>query len=236
MIGVSQKMANDESLLGRLPFFSKIEPDDLKELFSLLKRRTYRQSETIFHKDDAGSTMYIISEGTVKVSVPSELGNEMILAILSSGDHFGELSLFDNKPRSATVTAAGATEVYVLYHDDFINFINKHPRVAINIISTLSERLRRADNLIEDVVFLDIPARLAKKLLELSRSHGKKKPDGSVEVDLRLTQQDIANMLGTTRESVNRQLVAFQDRGLISIDRQRITILKPLDLEKRINY
>lgn len=215
---------------------SKVEPDDLRELSGLLRRRSYRAGETIFHKDDAGSTMYVISEGTVKVSVPSELGNEMILAILSNGDHFGELSLFDNKPRSATVTAASVTEVYILHHDDFINFINKHPRVAINIISSLSERLRRADNLIEDVVFLDIPARLAKKLIELSRSHGKEKPDGSVEIDLRLTQQDIANMLGTTRESVNRQLVAFQDRGLITIDRQRITILKPAELEKRIYY
>ncbi len=229
-------MANDESLLAKIPFLSKVEPENLKELFGLLKRRTYRAGETIFHKDDAGSTMYIISEGTVKVSVPSEIGNEMILAILSSGDHFGELSLFDNKPRSATVTAAGPTEVYVLYHDDFINFIGKYPRIAINIFSTLSERLRRADNMIEDVVFLDIPARLAKKLLELSRSHGKPKPEGSVEIDLRLTQQDIANMLGTTRESVNRQLVAFQDRGLITIDRQHITILKPAELEKRISY
>ena len=190
-------MANDESLLAKIPFLSKVEAGDLKELFTLLKRRTYRQNETIFHKDDAGSTMYVIGEGTVKVSVPSEVGNEMILAILSAGDHFGELSLFDSKPRSATVTAASATEVYVLYHDDFIKFVNKHPNVAINIISSLTERLRKADNLIEDVVFLDIPARLAKKLLELSRTHGKGKPDGSVEIDLRLTQQDIANMLGT---------------------------------------
>ncbi len=227
-------MPSDETLLATLPLFDKLQPEELKELFTRLKRRNYRHGEIIFHKDDNGSTMYIIADGSVKISVPSERGEEIILSILGRGESFGELSLFDSKPRSATVTCAGATEVFVLFRDDFIDFVTKHPRLAINIISSLSQRLRRTDNLVEDVVFLDIPARLAKKLLELSRSHGKIHPDGSVEIELRLTQLDIANMLGTTRESVNRQLVAFQERGFITIDRQRITLLKPVELEKRI--
>jgi CRP/FNR family transcriptional regulator/CRP/FNR family cyclic AMP-dependent transcriptional regulator len=228
-------MATDGvSLLAKLPFFEKLQPEELQELYSRLKRRTYRPNETIYHKDDAGSTMYIIVEGTVKVSVPSEVGTEMILTMLTTGDFFGELSLFDGKPRSASVTSAGITEVFVLYRDDFLEFIHKHPSIAIHVISTLCHRLRRTDNLVEDVVFLDIPARLAKKLLELSQTHGKKLPNNAVEIELRLTQQDIASMLGTTRESVNRQLVAFQERGFISIDRQRITLLKPAELEKRI--
>jgi CRP/FNR family transcriptional regulator, cyclic AMP receptor protein len=227
-------MTSDETLLARLPFFTQLQPEELQELTNRLKRRTYRPGETIFHKDDAGTTMYIIHEGTVKISVPSEVGSEMILSILSNGEFFGELSLFDGKPRSATVTSAGPTEVFVLHRDDFIDFVSKHPHVSLGIISALSNRIRRTDNLVEDVVFLDIPARLAKKLLELSRSHGKKLANGAIQVELRLTQQDIANMLGTTRESVNRQLVAFQERGFISIDRQRITILKSAELEKRI--
>jgi len=227
-------MASDETLLATLPLFAELRSEELRELFTRLKRRTYRHGEIIFHKDDSGSTMYILAEGSVKISVPSELGNEIILSMLGSGESFGELSLFDGKPRSATVTCVGPTEVFVLYRDDFIDFVTKHPRLALNIIASLSQRLRRTDNLVEDVVFLDIPARLAKKLLELSRSHGKEKPDGSLEIELRLTQLDIANMLGTTRESVNRQLVAFESRGFITIDRQRITLLKPLDLEKRI--
>ncbi|HEX2914452.1 MAG TPA: Crp/Fnr family transcriptional regulator [Chloroflexia bacterium] len=227
-------MSSDEILLSRLPFFAQLQHEELQELSGRLKKRTYRPGETIFHKDDAGTTMYIINEGTVKVSVPSEVGTEMILSILSSGDFFGELSLFDGKPRSATVTSSGTTEVFVLHREDFIDFVSKHPKVSLQIISALSSRIRRTDTLVEDVVFLDIPARLAKKLLELSRSHGKKLPTGSIEIDLRLTQQDIANMLGTTRESVNRQLVAFQERGFISIDRQRITVIKPGELEKRI--
>ena len=229
-------MAYDETLLVGLPFFAQMQPEELHELFTRLKRRNYRSGETIFHKDDAGTTMYIISEGTVKISVPSEIGSEMILSILSAGDFFGELSLFDGNPRSATAISSGLTEVFVLHRDDFIDFVNKHPMVSLNIIRALSARIRRTDNLVEDVVFLDIPARLAKKLLELSQSHGKKQPNGALEIELRLTQQDIANMLGTTRESVNRQLVAFQERSFISIDRQRITVLKPVELEKRINY
>lgn len=227
-------MASDETLLATLPLFAQLQPEELRELFSHLKRRSYRHGEVIFHKDDSGSTMYIIAQGSVKISVPSELGNEIILSILSSGESFGELSLFDNRPRSATVTCAGPTEVFVLYRDDFIAYVNRHPRLALNIIESLSNRLRRTDNLVEDVIFLDIPARLAKKLLELSRTHGKKNPDGSVEIELRLTQLDIAYMLGTTRESVNRQLMAFEQRGFIALDRSRITILKPTELEKRI--
>ncbi len=229
-------MASDETLLASLPFFAQMQAEELHELFAHLKRRNYRPNETIFHKDDAGTTMYIINEGTVKISVPSEVGSEMILSILGSGDFFGELSLFDGNPRSATAISAGPTEVFVLHREDFIDFVSKHPRVSLGVIRALSGRIRRTDNLVEDVVFLDIPARLAKKLLELSRTHGKKQPNGTVEIELRLTQQDIANMLGTTRESVNRQLVNFQERGFISIDRQRITVLKPLDLEKRISY
>lgn len=227
-------MATDEALLSRLPFFAGLKAEELAELAGRLKRRTYRAGETIFHKDDAGTTMYIIHEGTVKISVPSEVGTEMILSILSTGDFFGELSLFDAKPRSATVTSAGQTEVFVLHREDFIDFVSKHPKVSLRIIEALSNRIRRTDNLVEDVVFLDIPARLAKKLLELTRSHGKKLENGGIEIELRLTQQDIANMLGTTRESVNRQLVAFAERGFISIDRQRITVLKPSELERRI--
>lgn len=227
-------MASDETILATLPFFAKMQPEELHDLFARLKRRTYRAGETIFHKDDAGTTMYIISEGTVKISVPSEVGNEMILSILSSGDFFGELSLFDGKPRSATVTSSGPTEVFVLHRDDFIEFVGKHPRVSLGIISALSKRIRLTDTLVEDVVFLDIPARLAKKLLELSRTHGKLMPNGSLDIELRLTQQDLANMLGTTRESVNRQLVTFQERGFIKIDRQRISVIKASELEKRI--
>ena len=227
-------MSAEENVLANLPFFAHLQVEELRELATRVKRRSYRHGETIYHKDDAGSTMYIIVDGTVKVSVPSEVGTEMILSILCKGDFFGELSLFDGKPRSATVSCVGSAEVLIIYRDDFLDFISKHPKIAVHIISSLSERIRRTDNLVEDVVFLDIPARLAKKLLELSENYGKKLPNGSVEIDLRLTQQDIANMLGTTRESVNRQLVAFQERQFITIDRQRITLLKPAELEKRI--
>ncbi|MEI7557172.1 Crp/Fnr family transcriptional regulator [Candidatus Chlorohelix sp.] len=227
-------MPNEENFLASIPFFASIAADELKDLVARVKRRVYKHGETIYHKDDAGSTMYVIVDGTVKVSVPSESGAEMILAILCKGDFFGELSLFDGKPRSATVTSVGPADVLTIYRDDFIDFLKKHPMVAVNVIATLSQRIRLTDALVEDVVFLDIPARLAKKLLELSNSYGKQKSDGSIEIELRLTQQDIANMLGTTRESVNRQLVAFQERNYIAIDRQRITLIKPDELAKRI--
>jgi CRP/FNR family transcriptional regulator/CRP/FNR family cyclic AMP-dependent transcriptional regulator len=213
--------------------FADLPESRLDELVQLVRRRTFQRAETIFHKGDPGTGLYLITNGQVKVVVPSETGEEALLTILESGDLFGELALFDGLPRSATVVALQKTEVLLLRREDFLAFVDRNPDVAIALLAVLSRRLRATNELIEEAVFLDVPGRLAKRLLDLAERHGKQTEQG-VEIELKLTQQELAAMIGATRESVNKQLGWLRDHGLIQLDRQRITVLRPEELRKRI--
>jgi CRP/FNR family transcriptional regulator/CRP/FNR family cyclic AMP-dependent transcriptional regulator len=221
--------------LAQVPLFAELPPDRLRELAQMCRRRVYQRGETIFHKGDPGSGLYILTGGQVKIVLPSETGEEALLAVLEAGDFFGELALFDGLPRSATVVAVQNAEVLVLHRDDFLGFVARNPEVAIALFGVLSRRLRAADELIQDAVFLDVPGRLAKRLLELAERHGRQTPQG-IAIELKLTQQDLAAMIGATRESVNKHLGWMRDRRLIALDRQRITVLRPDELRKRIYY
>ncbi|HWP29356.1 MAG TPA: Crp/Fnr family transcriptional regulator [Chloroflexota bacterium] len=221
--------------LRQVPLFAELPPERIQELAQMVRRRTYHRGETIFHKGDPGSGLYILTGGQVKIVLPSETGEEALLAVLEAGDFFGELALFDGLPRSATVVAVQNAEVLVLHRDDFLGFVARNPEVAIALFGVLSRRLRAADELIQDAVFLDVPGRLAKRLLELAERHGRQTPQG-IAIELKLTQQDLAAMIGATRESVNKHLGWMRDRRLIALDRQRITVLRPDELRKRIYY
>lgn len=211
--------------LSRLPIFAALRANDQLNLASKAYRKSFRQGDIIFSKGDPGLTLYIIVSGMVKIALPSEDGGEALLAILVPGEFFGELSLFDGQPRSASAVAMAPTETVVLHREEFLSFIKEHPSVVLPILSVLSTRLRGADDVISDCVFLDIPARVAKKLVELSETFGHDVEDG-VEIDLRLRQQELASMVGTTRESVNRALSLLESSGAIRLDRQKITVLK----------
>jgi len=222
-----------ERLLRQVALFAELAPDRLEQLAQLVRRRTYHRNETIFHKGDPGNGLYMITNGQVKVVLPSETGEEAVLAVLEAGDFFGELALFDGLPRSATVVTVQNAEVLLLHRDDFLEFVARNPETAIALFAVLSRRLRATDELIEDAIFLDVPGRLAKRLLDLADRHGKK-TDVGVEIDLKLTQQDLAAMVGATRESVNKHLGWMRDHRLIQLDRQRIVLLRPDELRKRI--
>ena len=211
--------------LSRLPIFAALNLNERLSLAGKAYRKSFRSGDIIFSKGDPGHTLYIIESGMVKISLPSEDGGEALLALLLPGEFFGELSLFDGEPRSASAIAMEATETVVLHREEFLSFISEHPSVVIPILSVLSSRLRGADDVISDCVFLDIPARVAKKLVELADTFGHN-VQGGVEIDLRLRQQELANMVGTTRESVNRALSLLEQSGAIRLDRQRITILQ----------
>jgi CRP/FNR family transcriptional regulator/CRP/FNR family cyclic AMP-dependent transcriptional regulator len=214
-----------ERLLGQMVLFA--------ELAQMVRRRTYHRGETIFHKGDPGNSLYFITDGQVKVVLPSETGEEMILGVLETGDLFGELALFDGLPRSATMVAVQNTDVLLLYRDDFLGFVGRNPEVAVALLGVLSRRLRATNEWMEDAIFLDVPGRLAKRLLDLADRHGKQ-TDRGVEITLKLTQQDLAAMVGATRESVNKHLGWMRDHRLIELDRQRVILLRPAELRKRI--
>ena len=217
------------SFLEKVPLFASLKPTDRADLASLTQVHKYQKGDTIFYQEDPGSTFYIITSGQVKITVNSSEGGEAILAILTDGDFFGELSLLDQQPRSANVVAMLDTETIVLHRSDFLNFLNTHHELAIEMLAALSRRLREADISIEDAVFLDLPARLAKRLLELGERHGVRTSRG-IEIGLRLTQQDMAALVGASRVAVNKQLNFFRIKGLIDINKQQFIITRPEEL------
>jgi CRP/FNR family transcriptional regulator/CRP/FNR family cyclic AMP-dependent transcriptional regulator len=223
----------DAAFLARVPLFASLKPALLDELAGKLTPRSYRRGEVIFHQDDPGSAMHIVKSGQVKIATTSPEGEEVIIAILKNSDFFGDLSLLDDKPRSANAVAMEATQTLMLRRGDFMDMLDQHHEMVGTVLTSLSERLRRTDQLLEDAVFLDLPARLSKRLLELAQKHGVK-TDKGLEIDLRLTQQDLAAALGVTRVALNKHLGRLQDEDLISLERKRIIITRPEDLRKRV--
>ena len=211
-------------LLARVPLFASLKPAHLNDIAGMLVLRSYRRGETIFHKDDAGSALHIVRSGRVKISMPSAEGEEAILAILTEGDFFGELAILDGKPRSATAIAMEATSTYTIDRFDLLKALRAEPEMAMEILSTLSERLRRTNLLVEEAFFLDVRSRMARQLLEWAEKHGVETDEG-VRIDVRITQHDLASAIGATRESVNRHLGQLQDWGLISISGHHIHLL-----------
>ena len=220
--------------LRRVALFAPLTADQIAELARMARRQRFGRDEVIFYQGDPGDSFYVILSGQVKVSVSSPEGQEAILVMLDTGESFGELALLDEQPRSATIEATRPTEVVVMRKDEFHRLIQHHPDIALSLLRVMTKRLRDTDQLVQDAAFLDVAERLAKKLLALVDSHGRASERG-IDLDIHLTQQDLAAMIGATRESVNKQLGAFRDRGILSVDRQRITILKPDALRARVS-
>jgi CRP/FNR family transcriptional regulator/CRP/FNR family cyclic AMP-dependent transcriptional regulator len=153
--------------------------------------------------------------------------------VFGKGEYFGEFSLFDGLPRSADAITLERTECYTLQRSDFDNVILKNPKIALKLLEALTRRLRSTDQMVEDLIFLDVYGRVAKKLLELAETHGTPTEDGN-RIDVRLTQQELASMVGASRESVNKVMGYFTDKKILSTDKHRITIHRPNDLKRRI--
>lgn len=223
----------ETSYFKQVSFFADLPEEELQALSPITKRRTFRAGEVIFHRDDPGQVLYMIKEGKVKICIISPDGQEVSLAVFGKGEYFGEFALLDGLPRSTDAVALEKVECYTLQRSDFHNTIKKNPKIAILILEALSKRLRNTNQMVEDLIFLDVYGRVAKKLLELADAHGVKTDDG-VRIDVRLTQQELASMVGASRESVNKVLGYFTDKNFISTDKHRITIHNTNDLKRRI--
>ncbi len=223
----------ETSYFKRVSIFADLPDEDIQALSSVAKRRTFRAGEVIFHRDDPGQVLYIIKDGKVKICIISPDGQEVSLAVLGKGEYFGEFALLDGLPRSTDAVALEKVECYTLQRSDFHNAILKNPKIAILVMEALIKRLRNTDQMVEDLIFLDVYGRVAKKLLELADAHGDKVDDG-VCIDVRLTQQELASMVGASRESVNKVLGYFTDKNFISTDKHRITLHRMADLKRRI--
>jgi CRP/FNR family cyclic AMP-dependent transcriptional regulator len=223
----------ETSYLKQVSLFANLADEDLHELMNAAKRRAFRSGEVIFHRDDPGQVLYMIKDGKVKICIISPDGQEISLAVFGKGECFGEFALLDGLPRSADAIALEKVECYTLQRSDFHNAIMKNPKIAIQVLEALTKRLRNTDNMVEDLIFLDVYGRVAKKLLELADAHGIKTDDG-VRIDVRLTQQELASMVGASRESVNKVMGYFTEKDFISTDKHRITLHRIADLKRRI--
>lgn len=213
--------------LATVPLLSRIPPDELRRFGELTREKQYPKGSVILFEDDPGDSLFIVRSGRVKVVLVAEDGREVILGVLGVGEHFGELSLIDDQPRSAHVIAMEDASLLVLRRDDFRRRVESNPSVAWALLAELSRRLRRADGKIGGLVLLDVPGRIARLLLDVADE------GGTPTIDKPLTHQIIAQMIGASRETVSRTMREFQDAGLIGVEHRRITIQDRARLKTR---
>jgi CRP-like cAMP-binding protein len=220
-------------LLRRISLFESLGAAELSALATFLRRRRYAKGATIFFEGDPGGSLYIIQAGTVKISLNSPEGRELVLALLGPGDFFGDLALLDGDPHSADAVARDACDLVLLQRDAFLRFLADHPPAAAALLAVLSRRLRRNARMMQEAAFLDVPARLASAILQLSPQSANRNPDAQ-HATAELTQTELAGLVGTTRESVNKWLGVFERQGLLRRHGGRIIVLDGDELRRRI--
>ena len=221
------------ALLAQIPLLKNLAREDLEDLGALFRMQKVKKGDVLFRKGSEGTTLYIIQEGAIKIVLPSRLGDERIVAIFSTGDFFGEMALLDGMPRSADAVAIKPSTLLLLNRSDFFQFLKKSNAAMERILASLSMRLRKADDLLEETSFLNIPARLAKTLLEIGETFGHE--DGeTLEINLKLSQKELADMVGATRESINKELRVLREKGLVNVTEKAIYIHDIKRLKRRI--
>lgn len=221
----------DCSVLARVPLFGGLSSEELQLVASAAVRRRQSRGSVIFFEREPGDALYIIEEGQVRIYRVAEDGREKTLALLSEGDFFGEMALIDDEPRSAIAEATEPTVLLAIHKRDVHNLIHANPSIALSMIKGLSRRLRETNRQLMDAVFLDVRGRLLRLLLELDGRHGKPH-DGGRLIDIRLTHQELANMVGTSRESVTRVLTELQDVGALGYAQRHMMWIDRQSLEE----
>jgi len=220
--------------LATIPLFSAMEDAHLAHLAARLRRRAYDERAVIVQRDTPGDALFILLTGKVKVSYPAADETETIIALMSAGDFFGELSVLDGEGRSADVIALEPTACLVLSASDFHECLRQMPEISLALLKQLAGRLRRSTKWIHSLASQDVYGRIAQQLLYLAQAHGAVLPDGGIRIGVRLTQGDLAGIVGASRESVNKALGFYKTKGYISIDASRyITVHNPSALEIR---
>src|SRR6185503_2994750 len=212
-------------VLKRVPLFSDLSEAELARFGEVTREREYPRNSVILFEDDPGDALYIVATGQVKVVLIGEDGREVILSVLGDGDFFGEMSLIDDEPRSAHVIAMKDSQLLVLRRDDFQSRLEEQPKIALKLLRVLVERLRRADEKIGGLVLLDVNGRVAQLLLDLADE------SGGPRITRRLTHHTIAQMIGSSRETVSRTMRELVDKGYIEISRREILVRDRAALE-----
>jgi CRP-like cAMP-binding protein len=208
-------------MLQRSPLFRGLAPAVLERIAALATQRAYRRGEVLFRSGDVGDALLGVVSGRIRISTGNAEGREIFLNIMEPGDTFGEIALLDGGPRTATATAIEAAELVSLRRGPLFELLEREPKTALELLRLCGERLRWTSGLLEDNVFLDAPARLAKRLLSLGELHGEKSGSG---YRIRISQEELASFLGVSRQAVNEQLQEWKARGWVALGRGSVTV------------
>lgn len=211
------------SFLQNVPIFADLEEPELKKIEKLGLRKKYKKGNIVVLEKEMGAALFVIVSGKVKIVRTDEDGREVILSIFGPGEFFGEMSLLDGLARSASVVALAKAELFMIHRRDFLKLLNEHPQVAISLLGELTTRLRKADTQIKSLSLKDASGRVANVILMLADDIGVFRK-GKVEIDELPLQQDMANMAGTSRETVSRMLHQFIREGHLQLEGNKLTI------------
>jgi CRP/FNR family transcriptional regulator len=221
-----------EDVLSKAPLFAALDRESAAALRTSVTEVRLAKGQTLFSENDAGDRLYVVLEGKIKLSRTAADGRENLLSVLGPGEMFGELSLFDPRPRTASAIALTEARLAGLGHDDLRPWLTGRPEVALHLLRALAQRLRRTNDVIADLVFTDVPGRVAKQLLDLAERFGQKTEEG-VRVHHDLTQEELAQLVGASRETVNKALADFAQRGWLRIEAKAVLILDKERLQHR---
>jgi CRP/FNR family cyclic AMP-dependent transcriptional regulator len=231
---MSTQLQNNPVEISKVALFQQMPVTQLQELTPLLHRKSFAAGTAMMTAEQAGEVVYLIQSGTVKVCAESHDGSEVILTILGPGEIVGEMSALDQPMRSASVVTLEKTDVLWIDRASFHRCLLTMPRFAYNLACILSARLRMADDQIRSLARLEVENRVARQLMSFADRYGQSQPNGDTHIPIRLTQGDIAALIGASREHINKVIVAYKERGYLSVDRQyHITIHNPQALAKR---
>ncbi|HYJ70071.1 MAG TPA: Crp/Fnr family transcriptional regulator [Nocardioidaceae bacterium] len=222
----------DNDVLREAPLFSSLDDEAANSLRGSMSETRIGRGDVLFHEGDSGDRLYVVTDGKIKLGRTSADGRENLLAILGPGQMFGELSLFDPGPRSATATAVTPCTMMSLGHDELLRWLEDQPSVALGLLNQLAARLRKTSDVVADLVFSDVPGRVAKALLDLSRRFGRTADDG-IHVHHDLTQEELAQLVGASRETVNKALADFAMRGWLRLEPRSVVLIEVERLRRR---
>ena len=222
----------DNDVVRRAALFAALDDADVSALRSTMSTTRLQRGEVLFREGQRGDRLYVIVTGKIKLGRSSTDGRENLMAILGPGEMFGELSLFDPGPRTATATAVADTELIGMGNESLHEYLKDRPAVSLALLGALARRLRRTNDSVADLVFTDVPGRVAKALLDLASRFGRPSEEG-VLVAHDLTQEELAQLVGASRETVNKALADFASRGWLKLEARAVLLVDVERLQRR---
>ena len=223
---------DDDLIIRKAPLFSALDDEAAHELRQSMVALKLSKGQVLFKEGQDGDRLYVVVHGKIKLGTTSTDGRENLLSILGPGEMFGELSLFDPEPRTSTATAVTDARLVSLAHEAVIGLVTTNPQTSLELLRRLAQRLRKSNEILADLVFADVPGRVAKAIMDLGERFGVMKEDG-LHVNHDLTQEELAQLVGASRETVNKALADFAARGWVKLEPRAVLVTDVERVTKR---